>query len=152
VELCAQQELVGVRLSRKLGSEQQEDRDANEYETLHYFLPTPSRGAFRWRRGACHATQCVAGQGAEEKHPCGRLTLAWKGSQQNCVPRFQRVTHSVKSFDSDKRAGLYFAGRKRKSGLPAPNSGSTECEYESQDRPCSFWELRTIIGRRWPLG
>jgi len=76
MELCAQQELVGVRLSRKRGGEQQEDRDANEYETLHYFLPTPSRGAFRWRRGACNATRCVAGQGAEEKHPCERLTLA----------------------------------------------------------------------------
>src|SRR5437660_2321369 len=106
MELCAQQELVGVRLSRKRRGEQQEDRDANEYETLHYYLPTPSRGAFRWRRGACNTTRCGAGQGAEEKHPCGRLTLAWKGSQQICVALFQRVTHAVKLFRFRQTSGV----------------------------------------------
>ena len=110
---------------------------------FHCFLPTPSRGAFRWRRGACNATRCVAGQGAEEKHSTRVNTnSAWKGSQQNCVALFQESNHSVRTFSNDCEC---FAAKARfhTSGSQAKADRSSGAILV---RPLRLWSiLRAIL-------
>ncbi len=49
-------------------------------------------------------------------------------------PCSKQLPTRLNSFDLDKRAATYFAGRKRKLGLSAPSSGSTEYELNMNRR------------------